>query len=124
MNNQFNALAHILHPATMQRITNSSLYGNQYSVADVLTDLNSGIFAADLKSNVNVYRQYLQTAYVESLAAMLGEKSVHDDVARAGALNALKKIKAQLATAVSANEETRAHRGNLVFLINKALDTK
>ena len=124
LNNQYSALAHILHPATMQRITNSSLYGNQYSVADVLTDLNSGIFAADLKTNVNVYRQYLQTAYVENLAAMLGEKSMHDDVAKAGALNALKKIKAQLATAVSANEETRAHRGNLVFLINKALDTK
>ena len=49
---------------------------------------------------------------------------MHDDVAKAGALNALKKIKAQMATAVSANEETKAHRGNLVFLINKALDTK
>jgi len=124
LNNQYSALAHLLHPATMQRITNSSLYGNQYSVADMLTDLNGGIFAADLKTNVNVYRQYLQTAYVESLIGILGEKATHDDVAKAGALNALKKIKGQLATAVSANEETRAHRGNLVFLINKALDPK
>jgi hypothetical protein len=120
----FGALMHILHPATMQRITNSRLYGNQYSVADVLNDLNRGIFAADLKTNVNVYRQYLQSAYVEGLISILDEKSMHDDVAKAGALNALKKIKAQMATAVSANEETKAHRGNLVFLINKALETK
>ena len=118
------ALAHIVNPITLQRITNSRLYGNQYSVADVLTDLNNGIFAADLKTNVNVYRQYLQTAYVKGLIAALDEKSPYDDVAKAGALNAVRKIKASLATAVSTNEETKAHRANLVFLINNGLEPK
>ena len=118
------ALAHIMHPATLQRITNSRLYGNQYSVADVMNDLNSGIFAADLKTNVNVYRQYLQTAYVKGLISMLDEKSPYDDVAKAAALNAVRKIKPQMLTAVSTNEETKAHRANLVFLINKALEVK
>lgn len=120
----FGALMHVLHPATLQRITNSRLYGNEYSVADVLNDLNNGIFAADLKTNVNVHRQYLQSAYVESLLNMLGEKSAYDDVAKAAALNAVRKIKTQLATAVSSNEETRAHRAALVFQINKALEAK
>lgn len=119
------ALAHILHPTTLQRITNSRLYGNQYSVADVLTDLNNGIFASDLKTNVNVYRQYLQTSYVKALLNIVDTKMpIYDDVARAAALNAVKKIKAQMATAVSTNEETKAHRANIVYLINSTLEPK
>jgi hypothetical protein len=126
LNNQLSgALAHILHPATLQRVTNSRLYGNTYSVADVLNDLTTGIFAADLKTSVNVHRQYLQTAYVKGLLGIFDNKMFfHDDVAKAAALNAAKKIKAQMLTAVSPNEETKAHRGNLLFLINNALENK
>ncbi|MEI9810782.1 MAG: hypothetical protein WDO16_24540 [Bacteroidota bacterium] len=53
-----------------------------------------------------------------------GAGAAYDDVAKAAALNTLKKIKALLATAVSINEETKAHRANLVFLINNALEPK
>ncbi|MBC7949782.1 MAG: zinc-dependent metalloprotease [Chitinophagaceae bacterium] len=121
------ALAHVLHPATLQRITNSRLYGNQYSVADVMTDLTKGIFDADSKTNVNVYRQYLQTAFVKGLAVMIssdGTGSMYDDVAKAAALSTLKKVKASMATTVSTNEESKAHRANIVFLINNALEPK
>ncbi len=119
------AIAHILHPATLQRITNSRLYGNQYSVADVMSDLLKACFDTDIKSNVNVYRQYLQTAFVKQAAIILDPKTMgYDDVARAAALNTLKKLKTQLAGAVSMNEETKAHRGNLLFLINNALESK
>lgn len=125
LNQQGAAVAHILHPATLQRITNSRLYGNQYSVADVMNDLLKACFDADLKGNVNVYRQYLQTAFVKQAASIMDPKSMgYDDVARAAALNTLKKLKIQLAGAVSTNEETKAHRGNLVFLINNALESK
>ncbi len=125
LNQQGAAVAHILHPATMQRITNSRLYGNQYSVADVMSDLAKACFEADMKSNVNVYRQYLQTAFVKQAAMIMDPKSIgYDDVARAAALNTLKKLKTQLATAVSTNEETKAHRGNLVFLINNAMEPR
>lgn len=117
------ALSHILHPNTLQRITNSRLYGNEYSVADVMNDLQKGIFSADISTNVNVYRQYLQSIFVRGLASMVDSKE-YDDVAKAAALNTLKKIKAQLATAVSTNEETKAHRAALLFSINKALDPK
>ena len=119
------ALLHIFHPTTMQRITNSRLYGNQYSVADVMDDLSSGIFAADLKTNVNVYRQYLQTNFVKGLLGIQDPKSaVYDDVAKAGALNTLRKIKTSMAAAISTNEETKAHRANLVYLINYGLEAK
>jgi hypothetical protein len=126
LNNQVSgALMHILHPATLQRITNSRLYGNTYSVADVLNDVSNGIFAADLKTSVNVHRQYLQTAYVKGLLNIFENKmSQHDDVAKAAALNSVKKIKTQLTAAVSPNEETKAHRGSLLFLINNALENK
>ncbi len=119
------SLAHIMHPNTLQRITNSRLYGNQYSVADVMNDLLKACFEADLKGNVNVYRQYLQTAFVKQACMIMDAKNPgYDDVARAAVLNTVKKLKTQLATAVSLNEETRAHRGNMLFIINKALDGK
>ena len=118
------ALAHLLHPATLQRMTNSRLYGNQYSVASMMNDLQSAIFSADLTTNVNVYRQYLQTTFVKALLSMIEKTSPHDDVSKAAALYTLRKIKTQLATAVSTNEETKAHRANLSFLITKGLEAK
>lgn len=119
------ALSHLLHGATLLRITNSRLYGNQYSAASVMGDLQKGIFDTDIAGNVNVYRQYLQTYFVRQLVTMIDPKTQQfDDVAKAAALHTLKKVKAQLATAVSTNEETKAHRANLVYLINNGLENK
>jgi hypothetical protein len=57
---------------------------------------------------VNVYRQYLQTQYVKTLANMLTSPTAgYDDVAKAGALYSLKKIKSMLATAASPDEKQR-----------------
>ena len=129
LSSMYNSLAtasinHILHPTTMQRITNSRMYGNQYSLADVMNDLNKGIFDADMNSNVNTYRQYLQTAYVKQLAQISDPKSTVDDLSKAAARYSLKKLKTRLGTAVSSNEETKAHRSNLVFLIDDVLTVK
>jgi hypothetical protein len=122
----FGALAHILHPTTLQRITNTRLYGNQYSVADVVGDLTKGIFAADLTGKVNVYRQYLQTQYVKNLSNIVSGQAAaqYDEISRAAALYNLKKIKGMMATAVSPDEETKAHRSNILFLIENALTVK
>jgi len=124
-NLQMNPIVHILHPVTLQRITNSRLYGNQYSVASVMSDLTKAIFSADLAGKVNVYRQYLQTQYVKSLANILTSPMAgYDEVAKADALYSLKKIKSMLATAASPDEDTKAHRTNLVFLIDQATTIK
>ncbi|HEX6180814.1 MAG TPA: zinc-dependent metalloprotease [Chitinophagaceae bacterium] len=116
-------LSHILHPTTLQRVTNTRLYGNQYSVADIMGDLTKGIFTADITGKVNVYRQNLQTQYVKAIAGIVDAQgfSPYDDVSKAAALYTLKKIRTLLATAVSPDEETKAHRANLQFLIEKAL---
>lgn len=121
------ALSHILHPVTLQRISNTRLYGNQYSVSDVMSDLVKAIFNADINSKVNVYRQYLQTTFVKGLSAIADVKvsgSPYDDVAKADARYALRKLKVMLGTAVSPDEETKAHRANLQFLIDNALSVK
>lgn len=118
------SLAHILHPNTLTRITNTRLYGNTYTAVDVMNDLTKAIFDADLSSNVNIYRQNLQTIYVEALAQIVSGKTQHDDIAISAARYQLKKIKSKLASAVAINEEVKAHRGNLTFIIDDATTVK
>lgn len=124
MGMQLSTLAQILHPNTLTRINNSGLYGNTYSVASVMSDLANDIFAADLKSNVNLFRQNLQTEFVKASAGIVAAPGGYDNASKAAALSTLKKIKNQLGTAVSTNEQTKAHRTNLTFLIDKALAVK
>ncbi len=116
-------LAHILHPSTLQRITNSRLYGNQYSVADVMNDLVKGIFDADMAGNVNVYRQYLQISFVRGASQLVADNSPLDAVSKGAAYYTLKKLRTKISAASAGNEETKAHRANMVFLIDKALKT-
>jgi hypothetical protein len=118
---QTSILSELLHPATMERISSSSLYGNTYSVASVLMDVNKAIFDADLRTDVNLYRQNLQTMYVKGLAGIVNANGGYDAASKAAALAALRKIRTQLTTAVSPNEQTKAHRASLIFTIDKEL---
>ena len=115
------ALAHILNPITLQRVNNTRLYGNEYSVVDVMNDLVKGIFDADMNTNVNVYRRYVQISFVKGAAGLLAPTSPLDDISKSAALYTLKKLRTKLAAAVSPNEDTKAHRTHLLFLIDKAL---
>lgn len=124
LSNQVVALQSMLNPVTLGRISNSSLYGNTYSVADVMTDLANGIFKADLAGAVNLYRQNLQTEFVKGAISIVESKSGYDNASRSAAYNTLRKIKTLLGTAVSPNEQTKAHRSMLLFLIDKALAVK
>lgn len=123
-NIQMSAIAHILHPNTLSRISNSGLYGNTYSVADVMSDLVKATFAADLKTNVNLYRQNLQTELIKGASSILSAPAGYDNASRAATLFTLKKVRTMLAGAVSTNEASRAHRANLQFIIDKALAIK
>lgn len=121
---QISVLAHLMHPVTTARINNTSLYGNTYSVADVMNDLTKAIFDADKAGAVNLYRQNLQTEFVKGAANIANAPSGYDNATKAAALNTLKKIKTLLATAVSPDEQTKAHRVQLNFIIDKALSVK
>jgi hypothetical protein len=88
-----------------------------------MNDLSAAIFDADLSGSVNVQRQYLQTAFVKGAASIIDPKALgFDDVARAGALQTLKGVRSKLNSAGGGDAETKAHRSNLQFLIENALD--
>ena len=62
---------------------------------------------------------------LERLAALLAATDgMYDYPSVAASFSALKKIKGLLATAVSTDEATKAHRATLVFLIDKATTVK
>ncbi|MFC3198681.1 zinc-dependent metalloprotease [Parapedobacter deserti] len=119
---QVSTLSHILHPTTLSRVSNSSLYGNEYSVAEVMHDLTANIFDADLAGSVSLIRQNLQTDYVAALSSILEAKTGYDHASKAAALATLTAIKAKLNGASSGSDlQTSAHRKNLQFLIDKSL---
>ncbi len=118
---QSNVLAHLLHPRVMTRITDSRLYGNQYELSDMMSDLTDGIFDEDLRGNVNTFRQNLQTEYVSKLINII-ESSAHDYPSKSMALYQIRNIERMLNNKRRGNIETRAHTGNILYLIQKALD--
>jgi len=125
MSLQLSTLAQILHPNTLNRINNSSLYGNTYSVAAVMNDLTGDIFDADLNKDVNPFRQNLQTEFVKAAISIVSAPGGYDNGSKAAALSTLTNIKTKLAGSMTGNDEqTVAHRRNLVFLIDKALEVK
>ena len=120
---QRGVLDHVMHPVVQKRITDSRLYGNDYDLAAVMNDLTNAIFGADLRSNVNTFRQNLQLDYVGRLLAMVsGEtKAGYDNVAQSTALFNLHRVEGMLDGNRGPNEETRAHRDNVLYTIRRGL---
>ncbi|MBU2921386.1 zinc-dependent metalloprotease [Winogradskyella psychrotolerans] len=118
---QQNVLSHILHPNTLQRITDSELYGNKYTLSKYMSDLNSAIFKADIYGNVNSFRQNLQISYTNRLIDMLTGKqsSRFTNNAKSMALYNLKQIRTMAAP--SGNISSKAHKQHLRTLIDNAL---
>ncbi|MFN3530525.1 MAG: zinc-dependent metalloprotease [Bacteroidia bacterium] len=118
-------LAHLLHPVTLQRISDSRLYGNSYSLLEVFNELTDGIFKADMNGKVNSFRQNLQLDYVEKLIAIAGlnpkTPASFDYLSQSQALAQLNKLNTQLRTNPGADAETRAHRDHLRFKIDQAM---
>ena len=122
---QQGALMHLTHASTLSRIGNTTLYGNTYPLAEMMSDLTAAIFDADRRGSVNGFRRNLQVAYVGRLAAMLNPaaNNPYDFASRAQAYAELRKIR-RLESGNSAGDGgTIAHREYVVFLIDKALDT-
>lgn len=118
---QKNVLNHILHYNTLQRITDSELYGNTYSLSTFMTDLNHAIFKADIYSSVNSFRQNLQLEYTNMLIDMITgkQRSRYTNNAKSMALYNLKAVRTM--TAPSGNISSRAHKQHLRTLIDNAL---
>jgi hypothetical protein len=119
---QKRVLNHLLHRNTLQRITDSELYGNEYSLSTFMTDLNNAIFRADIYGNVNSFRQNLQIEYTNMLINVLTgkQKGNYTNASKSMAIYNLKKIRTMAAPA--GNISSRAHKEHLRTLITNALE--
>ena len=119
---QTNILKHILHPNTLQRIVDSELYGNNYGLSLMMTDLNNAIFKKDAQTSVNSFRQNLQVAYTKKLISMVTGNSAGKYISssKAMAIYTLKNINKK-AINNSGDVSTKAHRLHLRTLIDNAL---
>ncbi len=118
---QKNVLNHILHPNTLQRITDSELYGNSYKLSTFMGDLNHAIFKVDISGNVNSFRQNLQLEYTNMLINMLIGKqhSKFTNIAKSMALYNLRHIRNMASN--TGNVSSRAHKQHLRTRIDNAL---
>ncbi len=121
---QAGLLEHLLHPNVQQRMTNSGLYGNSYSVTDMMDDLTDALFAADSKTEISTRRQQVQLEYVNRLLAMVSgaSKKQYDYPAQSAALYSLRKIESLLGSSRRGSLETRAHKDNIRYTIRRGLD--
>ncbi|MGD1841666.1 MAG: zinc-dependent metalloprotease [Thermonemataceae bacterium] len=121
---QSDILSHLLHPNTTKRILDSEVYGNQYKLGEMMTDLTNGIFKTDLAGNVNGFRQNLQKEYVKELVKMAGleKKAMHTDNVQAMAFYQLMQIEKMMKANQGGDIATKAHRTHLQFMIERATD--
>lgn len=119
---QTRVLAHLMHPNTLQRISDSELYGNKYSLDAFMNDLNQAIFDADIKGDVNTFRQNLQATYVKRLIAMLNSKNAgkFKVAAQSMAIYNLKELRKKLKHP-KGNLASVAHKTHLKTLIENAI---
>ena len=119
---QTRVLAHIMHPNTLQRIIDSELYGNQYSLSQFMGDLNNAMFKVDISSDVNSFRQNLQAVYVTRLIDMINGKSSgkFKIPAKSMAIYNLEEISKWLKKPAG-NTSSVAHRNHIKHLIINAL---
>mgnify|MGYP000908530961 FL=1 len=117
---QSSVLAHLLSGWTLDRMTDSTLYGNTYSVNQMLSDLTNAVFVEDANSVVNTVRQNLQTLYVRRLIKLIDIEASYE-MTTAAAYSSLRNIE-KIAKRRSQDPETQAHRDYLLWLINSALE--
>lgn len=119
---QKNVLNHLLHHYTLQRITDSELYGNEYQLSAFMNDLNNAIFKADISGNINSFRQNLQVEYTNTLIGMLTGKEAtkYSNTSKSMALYNLKNIKTMANS--TGSMASMAHKLHLRTLIDNALE--
>ncbi len=117
---QQNVFSHILHPSVLQRLSDSAMYGNEYRLTDMFTDLTGGIFNGGELTTVS---QNLQVEYVNRLIAIAGleSSSDYDHLSQAAAVGQLRNIRGMSAPRRSANE-VQNHYGYLHLLIDRAFE--
>ncbi len=125
LDQQRNVLDQLLHVNVLKRVSDSQLYGNNYSLSDVFQDITDACFAIDAGTSVSSIRQNLQTDYTERLIKMVlnkkGEK--YNNLTISLAYANLQKILKHVNKKYGVDDATKAHREFLHYRITEALDT-
>ncbi len=119
-------LDHLLHVNTQNRILDSTLYGNEYPLAEMMRDLTKALFDAEgEKGAISTVRQNLQLDYVTRLLNIVYGGRGHLPAAQSVALSQLRAIQNRCRSLEPrASEGNRAHLEFLLFKINKGLDER
>lgn len=110
-------LNHLLNSRVLLRISNSSLYGNEYKLPYYMIDLRNSIFASDIDKNVSTIRQNIQVSYVNRLLSIVNSKSSYDNLAKTSAFYNLNWLKDNLDNKIG-NLQTRQHKDYILYLID------
>ena len=110
-------LNHLLNSRVLLRISNSSLYGNEYKLPYYMIDLRNSIFASDIDKNVSTIRQNIQVSYVNRLLSIVNPKSSYDNLAKTSAYYNLNWLKDNLDNRIG-NLQTRQHKDYILYLID------
>ncbi len=125
LNTQRGVLVQLLHPVVQKRIIDSAMYGNEYELSEVMSDLTNAIFKGD-SGDVNSMRQNLQIEYIKGLARIVQSngKAGYSNQSVALARQQLKNIDADADTAFWQSEATKAHNQYVKDLVKAALELK
>ena len=118
---QSGVLNHLLNSWTLYRLSDTSLYGNGYSVDEMMADLTSAIFQGDDDNKVSTLRRNLQINYVRRLIDIMSQE-VYDELATTAVYSSLRSIQ-KLSKKSSSHLPTKSHRKYVSWIINSALDT-
>ena len=116
-------LNHLLNSRVLLRISNSSLYGNEYKLPYYMIDLRNSIFASDIDKNVSTIRQNIQVSYVNRLLSIINPKSSYDNLAKTSAYYNLSWLKDNLDSKIG-NLQTRQHKDYILYLIDSLESNK
>jgi len=119
---QKSVLNHLQHPKVLARLTDTALYGNEYTVGQLFSDLTKAIFNADIRSSVNTIRQNLQLDYIDRLLKIVNEND-YDSISESMALNRLRWIEDEVDPRASLDLQSIAHREHILYRIESGLDT-
>ena len=123
---QKDILDHLMHPVVLGRITDTTLYGNTYDVSHMFADLTNAIFEADLKRDINTFRQNLQVEYTQRLLkiAQIGGDNEYDYHSRSAALSEVERIESWMKKyrKVRGDKLSEATRNFVLHLIERSLE--
>jgi len=123
-NVQKGILNHVFHRAVMKRITDTSLYGNTYSLNEVIGDIIDASFKVDANKNISTSRANLQVNITNRLIVILENKGKikYDNISVESSHAGLLQIKKYISKKQGTNNITKAHREYLAYKIKKTLD--